>query len=176
MDKSNIRNKQLEVLYQYQDTTEKLQEEQALYRALREFDLFQQARSIGIYCAMPHEVNTWPLIEHMSAEKVVGVPVVVHKQLRFQQVTPKTQYQKSAFGILEPQAASPIEVQQFDLLVVPGVAFTHSGQRLGYGGGFYDRLLSHYTGPTVSLAFRRQLLDQLPIEPHDQLIQHILTV
>lgn len=65
---------------------------------------------------------------------------------------------------------------KIDLVIVPGLAFTKNGARLGFGAGYYDRFLENYTGKTVALALSRQVKNALPIESHDQRIQEVLTI
>ncbi len=82
------------------------------------------------------------------------------------------------WGILEPdpQRCRQISLPQVELIVVPGVAFDRTGARLGYGAGYYDRLLarSECTAFTVALAFEEQLVPQIPTEAHDQRVQWLL--
>ena len=69
-----------------------------------------------------------------------------------------------------------VSANKIDLVIVPGLAFTRSGARLGFGAGYYDRFLVNYTGKTIALALSPQIKQNIPIEPHDQLIQEVLTV
>ena len=62
------------------------------------------------------------------------------------------------------------------MVIVPGLAYTISGQRLGFGAGYYDRFLAQYTGNSVALALSVQMLAVLPVEQHDQKVAHIITV
>ena len=62
------------------------------------------------------------------------------------------------------------------MVIVPGLAYTISGQRLGFGAGYYDRFLAQYTGNSVALALSVQMLEVLPVEQHDQKVAHIITV
>ena len=75
-----------------------------------------------------------------------------------------------SFGLREPDFARvPAEPLPTDATVlVPGVAFTRDGQRLGQGKGFYDRVLAEHRGHTLGIAFRCQVVENLPSEPHDQ--------
>lgn len=80
------------------------------------------------------------------------------------------------FGIPEPRPECPaLPLNQLDLVLVPGVAFTALGARLGRGRGFYDRILASVTGRKIGVAFDEQLVDELPVEPHDQRVDAILT-
>ena len=64
-----------------------------------------------------------------------------------------------------------------DVVIVPGLAFTPSGRRLGQGGGWYDRFLAEIsdTCETVGVCFHEQLLDDVPVEPHDVAVRHVVT-
>jgi 5-formyltetrahydrofolate cyclo-ligase len=82
------------------------------------------------------------------------------------------------WGIREPaQHCPPVDPATVDFLLVPGVAFTPSGARLGYGGGFYDRLLALLDRRTVRIAgaFQLQMVEQLPEGPQDQRVSKIVT-
>ncbi|HYN26859.1 MAG TPA: 5-formyltetrahydrofolate cyclo-ligase [Burkholderiales bacterium] len=82
------------------------------------------------------------------------------------------------WGILEPAELCPIVPSSaVEFLLVPGVAFTATGERLGYGGGFYDRLLSGLKAmtPRVAAAFSVQIVDDLPAGPRDQRVHRVVT-
>lgn len=82
-----------------------------------------------------------------------------------------------SFGIREPDPARvPAEPLPTDATVlVPGVAFTRDGRRLGQGRGFYDRVLAEHRGHTIGIAFRCQVVDDLPTEAHDQRVARVLS-
>jgi 5-formyltetrahydrofolate cyclo-ligase len=80
----------------------------------------------------------------------------------------------SRFGVREPQGPA-VDESLIDLVVVPGLAFTPAGARLGYGGGFYDRFLPLVSAPHVGVCFAEQVLDDLPVEPHDIRVQHVVS-
>jgi len=80
----------------------------------------------------------------------------------------------SRIGVSEPQGpALPLDV--VDFVIVPGLAFTIDGYRLGYGGGFYDRFLPQLTVPNVGVCFVEQIVDALPVEAHDVRVQRVVT-
>jgi len=82
-----------------------------------------------------------------------------------------------SFGIREPDPARvPAALLPAEATVlVPGVAFTRDGHRLGQGLGFYDRVLADHRGHTIGIAFRCQVVASLPIEAHDQRVAHVMT-
>lgn len=79
-------------------------------------------------------------------------------------------------GARQPRAGLPgLGESRLDFIAVPGLAFTGDGHRLGRGGGFYDRLLRRIEGPTFGMGFDVQLVPHLPIDPHDVVLDCILT-
>ena len=78
------------------------------------------------------------------------------------------------FGLREPTGVS-VDPTTIDLVIVPGLAFTSSGHRLGYGGGNYDRFLPQTRAATVGVCFSEQLVDAVPLEPHDLPVDVVVT-
>lgn len=80
-------------------------------------------------------------------------------------------------GVREPRSRRAARPDRIDALVVPGVAFTREGQRLGYGGGHYDRLLAAVRADAlvIGVGFAAQLVDDLPLEPHDRPVDVVVT-
>ena len=80
------------------------------------------------------------------------------------------------FGVREPASScAEVPLNQFDLVLVPGVAFDLSGNRLGRGRGFYDRLLAEASGVKCGVGYDFQLLENIPAEPHDGKVKFIFT-
>ena len=100
------------------------------------------------------------------------------RQMEFVQIDEDTEFEETGFGVLEPLAGKVLQPQEIDLIVVPGVAFTADGKRLGFGGGYYDRYLANYLGQTVSLALTTQLADAVewPVEDHDVMIGQVVNL
>lgn len=144
----------------------KQQIEQQLITELFQTTAWQTAQTVGLYRSMPHEFNTIPILEQAFIEgKRVALPVVVsQRRMEFRQVTPTTAFTKTAFGVEEPQSTRVVSKETIDLLVVPGVAFTQTGYRIGYGGGFYDTYLSGFSGKTISCVLPVQQLTK-PWQP-----------
>ena len=80
-----------------------------------------------------------------------------------------------AWGIPEPHEPRPVRLGEIDLIVVPGAAFDKHGNRLGYGAGFYDKLLAGFPGATVALAFEAQIVPLVPADLHDIAVGKIVT-
>ncbi len=78
--------------------------------------------------------------------------------------------------MLEPPSEyEEILPEALDLILVPGLAFDKSGYRLGYGGGFYDRILGRGLGLKIGICLRENLWESLPVEPHDERVDYIIT-
>ena len=86
----------------------------------------------------------------------------------------KKPFIKNALNILEPE--NPIKIKEVDVFLVPGVAFTASGKRLGRGGGYYDKLLSKYPDTLkIGITFNERILQDLPTETHDISMDYVFT-
>lgn len=79
----------------------------------------------------------------------------------------------SRFGVREPQGPR-LSPDVVGLLIVPGLAFTLAGDRLGYGGGFYDRFIPTVAAPNVGVCFTEQVIDELPVTEHDVRVQRVV--
>jgi 5-formyltetrahydrofolate cyclo-ligase len=91
------------------------------------------------------------------------------------EITPTTEFITGHYGIREPVSPQLVPLSEIDLITVPGIAFDRSGNRLGRGGGFYDRMLSSFEGSTIAVAFDFQIYDQVPVEPHDKPVHAVIT-
>ncbi|HDR7634458.1 5-formyltetrahydrofolate cyclo-ligase [Bacillus mycoides] len=139
-----------------------------------------EAKTIGITLSMEHEVNTYPIIEKAWEE---GKKVVVPKcnkgtrTMSFRKISNFDQLETVYMNLREPIPALTEEVNadEIDLQIVPGVAYTERGERIGYGGGYYDRYLVHYKGKALSLAYSFQMVEHIPVEPFDKNVEKIIT-
>lgn len=140
--------------------------------------LFANSQTILAYFSFRQEPDLNSLF-HLP--KIWGFPRCVGTQLVWHQWSPTSPFllQKGAFGILEPQVDAPLlDAEQIDLILVPAVACDKQGYRLGYGGGFYDRLLGSpaWAGkPTIGIVFDFAHLSQLPQDSWDKPLQAVCT-
>jgi len=83
----------------------------------------------------------------------------------------------SHHGVREPSSGVPFPIGLADIVIVPGLAFDPFGERLGRGRGFYDRLLNHpeYHATSCAVAFEEQLVDKVPVGPHDKQVEILVT-
>lgn len=139
-----------------------------------------EADIIGITISKQPEVDTYQIIRkawELGKQVVVPKCYPKEKKLSFRRLTELSQLESVFYGLLEPIEAETIEVkpEQINLLVVPGLAYIKEGYRLGFGGGYYDRFLTHYKGKTLSLAFECQVVTYIPVEKHDIPVSKIIT-
>lgn len=156
---------------------QKQTESNRLYQLLFETAAWQEAGTIAVTLSMPIELDTAPVIEAAwSANKKTVVPKIVNHQMIFVPFDDGSSLQTGQLSIREPVTEVAVSANKIDMVIVPGLAFTRSGARLGFGAGYYDRFLVNYTGKTIALALSPQIKQNIPIEAHDQLIQEVLTV
>lgn len=153
---------------------------QAILERLLEDADFQQAQTVGVTISRWPEVDTIPLIKMCwQLGKKVAAPKCFAKNrtMDFRLFDRLGQLEVVYMDLQEPIEAETeaIDPESLDLLIVPGVVFTASGYRIGFGGGYYDRYLSGFNGNTRSLAFDFQLAAELPVESHDIPVDGIIT-
>lgn len=170
------------------DTHERTRRSNQLCRNISNQQLFTSSRRIALYLAADGEVETDALIERAwSSGKQVYLPVLVpfsHKRLWFVQYRPDTRLVENQFGIAEPviDHRRIVAPYSLDAVFTPLVGFDHKGNRLGMGGGFYDRSFAflqrrqHWKKPRlIGMAFDFQQLEELPSQPWDVPLSAVAT-
>ncbi len=142
--------------------------------------LYHNARTVMCYVSMRMEVDTHFLIKMMLRDgKTVCVPKVTDRngQMRAALLRSWDDLKSvGSFGILEPsEDAGSMDPNEIDLIVVPGVAFTPNGQRLGMGGGYYDRFLANTQAVRMGFAFSCQIKQSLPTDEWDAKMDYLIT-
>jgi 5-formyltetrahydrofolate cyclo-ligase len=150
---------------------------ECIFRQVEQCEEFRCAEVVALYCALPDEPPTEPVIARwLKLGKRVVVPRVAGDELRFFCYDPSTQVVGS-FGIEEPgDGALLCSPSEIELMVVPGVAFTATGDRMGRGRGYYDKYLSQsdFRGYTIGVGYAHQLVDFLPVEEHDRRLDKVV--
>ncbi|MBR4506358.1 MAG: 5-formyltetrahydrofolate cyclo-ligase [Bacteroidales bacterium] len=158
---------------------EKLQRSDAIMHSVEQLQQFEKARVVLLYWSMADEVQTHNFVERWYKEKTMLLPCVDGDNLKLRRYTgPECMVAGEQFGIGEPSPQTPewTDLDAVDMIVVPGVAFDHNGNRMGRGRGFYDRLLkSTPNAVKVGVAYDFQMLDTIPTEPHDVKMDKVIT-
>jgi 5-formyltetrahydrofolate cyclo-ligase len=145
---------------------------------IQHLDAFKSAERIALYKALAGEVDLerlfaacWKLGKHTA------IPIFNRtlKTYEWAEITAGTQFVTGHYGIQEPEHPSPAVIDTMDLIILPGVAFDTNGNRLGRGGGYYDRMLDGFSGATAAAAFEFQLFADIPHESHDRPVNCIVT-
>lgn len=138
---------------------------------------FMSAHAVLFFASFRSEVETGTMIRRaLASGKRIILPKVKGKKLELFEIK---NFDKDVspciWGIPEPQESAPVTLDQIDVIVVPGAAFDEHGNRLGYGAGFYDKLLSEFTKLTIAVAFEEQIVPKIPTDPHDVPVRKIVT-
>ena len=134
---------------------------------------------VAVYLASPQEIDLSPFIRKM---RTVGAKVVAPRwngeiyELAALKGLDEAHLRQGPMGILEPAEAEIVSPKEVEVWIVPGLAFTRNGKRLGYGGGWYDRLLAEAPKRAwkIGIAHEFQVVDDLPSEPHDVLLDDVI--
>lgn len=168
MDKSELRR---QIRAQKRAMTEEqiVSASERLGRLFCDSEAYKKAKTIYGYLPYNQEVRTVPMLEQAIADgKRVAVPKCYGDQMRFIYMDDLSQVEKGYAGIPEPVADGPVADDPTALVLMPGLAFTEKGDRMGYGGGFYDKFLAAEPDhPTVALCYAFQMVEQLPTEEYD---------
>ena len=139
---------------------------------------YRDAQTIFCFVSVRREIDTFPILKDaLAAGKALCVPLCTQKGvMEPRQITDLSQLQEGTYGLLEPPADAPfVSVDDIDFAILPCTTCNHLGQRLGKGGGYYDRFLSHYRGGTVMLCREKLIREEIPVEPHDYPVPWVLT-
>lgn len=144
----------------------------------RLFDLeeFNTSGAVALYMSSFNEPRTDAIIKRLRGEgRRAAVPVtdVRSGTLMLAEITENTR--KGAYGIPEPAEIIPVSMEGIEIILVPGLAFDETGARMGFGKGYYDKLLQKSGAVKIGLCYDFQLLEKIPSEPHDVPMDIIIT-
>lgn len=143
---------------------------------LKELPEFMNADWIYAYIACRNELETTDIINWcISHGKHVAVPKVDGEIMHFYEITSLLDCVPGAFGILEPVGEEKDRITTPGFMLVPGLAFDKNRNRLGYGGGFYDKYLASHEGIiTAALGYDFQIIEKVPSEQHDKRMDYLI--
>lgn len=168
---------------------QKVLKERAIEKGLFSLDVFRKAKSILLYVSFRSEVDTTRYLRDvLRLGKKLILPVVDpgNKVLKLYEIKDTSELKPGYMGIPEPLVSEDrrVTLKEIDLVIIPGTGFDTKGTRLGYGGGYYDRLLSYESRElskgedhivTIALAFEEQMGEDIPAEVHDINVDIIVT-
>ena len=151
-----------------------------IYTNLTSLNEFNIAKTILTYVSSKdNEVDTIALIEeNLKIGKTILVPVACNNRiLIWSHVLAVSELAPARFNILEPLPEFRRDTVPPDdsVAIVPGIAFTKTGYRIGYGGGYYDTFLTAHKGPKIGFAFEEQILPDFPLDRYDTPVDFVVT-
>jgi 5-formyltetrahydrofolate cyclo-ligase len=179
-EKKVLRNKILEIRDSLNNNEKELIDNK-IFNELINTDLYKRSINIFIYISFSNEINTRNIIEKAFKDKKnVFIPKVYKddKLMKAIKLNSIDELKKNSMGILEPiDDSNYIEKENIDLIVVPGVVFDKECNRIGYGGGYYDRYLKDIKSKEnkIALAYDLQIVDKIKSEVHDIKVDYIIT-
>ncbi len=176
--KAEIRERILSIRRTMTDE-ESMEKSAVILKKLLKTDAFLRAWKVGLYASMEHEVITYPLIsKSLQLDKGVSFPRITDrkaKQMIFQYVQKMNDLMPGTHGILEPSGNATV-MEQPDVIIVPVVAFDKELNRIGSGGGYYDRYLqSHPEAVKIGIAYEFQKSEKIDALPTDVKCDMIIT-
>lgn len=152
--------------------------DKAIFQHVISLDAYQKAKTIFAYVGRDDEINTLPILQQAWHDgKRVGVPLCTGKGImEVREIYSLSDLQVGKYGIQEPKPNMPlIQPRQIDIALIPCITCNTKGQRLGYGGGFYDRYLGKGKFLRVILCRSQVMVEHVPVEPHDLLMDVVIT-
>ena len=155
---------------------EKEKQSLLLYRQIAEHPRFVASDVVLLYASLPDEPDTTTLLRDFAQSKTILLPVVQDNDIILRRFKDFSHIETGRFGINEPTGLEYKDIPHIQLAIIPGRAFTKEGYRLGRGGGYYDRLLSHpdFKAYKLGCCFKQQIVPTLPVEPHDIQMQEVI--
>lgn len=168
MDKKALRH-QIREQKKAMPESEIMNRSEKLARLFTSTEAYRNAKSVYGYLPYNQEVRTVAILQKaLDDGKRVAVPKVYGDTMKFLWLDDLSRVEKSEMGIPEPIADEPVADDPTALVLMPGVAFTQNGDRMGYGGGYYDRFLAAEPDhPTIALCYEFQMVESLPTEEFD---------
>lgn len=147
-----------------------------IFSRIAELQQVRHASVVAIFASLPDEPQTAAIIEQLAQSKRLVLPRIEGDEMEFYDISEGLH--EGAFGIMEPIATTPIAPNEIDVMILPGVAFTRKGARLGRGKGFYDKYLTRngFRAYTIGACFPCQIVEDIPTEQHDKIVDKVVTI
>ena len=173
MDKNELRKR----YKQLRDTADRTDLDGKVFARLCGLDVWQNAAAVFSYVSFGSEVDTMRIIQHaLEMGKKTAVPRMMGKrQMEFVEISSTSALVPNKYGILEPVGGEVATPKPGDVILVPGLVFSDTMCRIGYGGGFYDVYLSNAQGVKIGLCYDFQIMNGISAEGHDVPADYVVT-
>ncbi len=163
-----ILRKQVSLHKKQLSPAQKYHEVAAVFNQIEYLPAFQKSENIICYWSLPDELATHEFVQKWYNQKKIFLPRVIGNEVELVRFRGLENMREGAFGISEPIGDAYSELEHIDFVLVPGVAYTKEGLRMGRGGGYYDRLLPQLINSVkVGVSYSCQIVNDLPVEQHD---------
>ena len=183
-EKDRIRDKYKEIRNSIPSGTQVLKSV-AIWKYFFELEEYKKAKTVMIYSDIKSEVKTNVFAERIISDgKRMVFPVTDTKsgELHPYEITDTAQLKVQSYGIMEPSLklidegiVKPVLKDEIDIVMIPGIVFDIFGDRIGYGGGYYDRFLKDFKGLKVGVAYSECVCYSLPSEENDVRVDMLIT-
>lgn len=143
-----------------------------------ETDIYKNANLIMAYMPLGNETDTADIIKQSFADgKKVALPVTnqITGEIAPHIITEKTKFKPGAFSVDEPTDSQIADLSEIDVVIVPGIAFDRTGNRVGFGKGCYDMFLQNSRAIKAGFCYEFQLADEIPADKHDIKMDYVIT-
>lgn len=173
-DRKAILRKSIKASVKALSDAEKAARASQVWASVEKDPRFVSAKYVLLFWSLPDEVDTHAFVEKWHTKKHILLPVVIGDSLEIRPYEGMAKMRKGAFDILEPTGEPFLDYPLIDLAIVPGVGFDASGNRLGRGKGYYDRLLPQLQAYKIGVCFPEQYLSAVPTEPWDSKMDKVI--
>ncbi len=176
MKKEELRNK-IKALRKCLARQEILEKSDIIYNKLFELEKINQAKTVMVYIDAFNEVRTDKIIKKLLDDgKKVCAPITDKstKTITAYYFVDSKDFVKGAYGILEPPKTHIADISQIDVAIIPGIAFDKSGNRMGFGEGYYDRFLSRLEGTKIGICYKFQCEYNIDADEYDIPMDYII--
>ncbi len=150
--------------------TEVLEKSQSAQKIFLGSKIYRDAKVVMLYIPIGNEINTLKIIKSAFSDgKTVLVPVTDSKtfEITAHKITNNSEFEMGVFSLTEPKVKAPFDKSDIDVVLVPGVAFSKSGKRIGFGKGCYDKFLKDIKSTKVGFCYDFQLTDEIVADGFD---------
>jgi 5-formyltetrahydrofolate cyclo-ligase len=177
MNKNELREK-MRAMRRSLTADETAEKSEKIQRLLFGYEKYKSAKTVMLYISAFKEPSTIEIVKDaLEQGKRVIVPIsnTDTETLTLSYIDGFDELEKGAYGILEPKIIKPANAADIDFILVPGIAFDYRGSRMGFGKGYYDKLLCGCNAEKTALCYAFQLLDEIPSDTHDVPMDTIIT-
>jgi len=175
-EEKQLRRNKIRQLKEKFSVSQKKESSITIFEEIEKLGVFKNSNIILLYWSMEHEVFTHDFIKKWSAEKKILLPVIDADDLLLKEFSDERSLRKSEkFPVFEPEGDTFKMPDKIDLAIVPGVAFDAGNNRLGFGKGYYDRLLAGNKAYKIGVCFDYQMFDVIPHEITDVKMDLVIT-